>query len=226
MAGSWILSGRALQRNVQISSFCKHYLQTENCGGSWFCCNMRMALRQTRQDKGTTEEVPWDRGDAPWCSLRQLPLFTPSLTLMALDKQNSCPVWEYCGSVPLSPCSIPMAPEVLFAQSVHYVWKDGALELLTSCSSSNSISSQFMSVKRQTLSHNPKMVGTSSSQKLCNSDEKRQLMSYNCVLGKTGNKAAPSPYSGSHKSQTSFFPHSTQSLDLEGKSIHPINKVC
>lgn len=73
--------------------------------------------------------------------------------------------------------------------------------------------------------YNPKMVGTSSSQNLCNSDEERQLMSYNCVLGNTDNKAAPSPYSGSHKSQTSFFPRSSQSLDLEGKSIHPINSL-
>lgn len=169
--------------------------------------------------------MPW--GDAPWYSLSQLPLLTSSSTLMALVKQNSCPVWEYCGNVPLS-LQYPNSsiPEILFAQAVHYIWKNGALELLTSCSSSNSISSHSTSVKRQTLSYNPKMVGTSSSQKLCNSDEKRQLTSYNCVLGKTGNKAAPSPHSGSHKSQTSFFPHSTQSLDLEGKSIHPINKVC
>ncbi|XP_071283988.1 transcription factor SOX-6 isoform X3 [Agelaius tricolor] len=42
--------------------------------------------------------------------------------------------------------------------------------------------------------------------------------------GKTGNKAAPSPYSGSHKSQTSFFPHSTQSLDLEGDN-YPVQFI-
>lgn len=66
----------------------------------------------------------------------------------------------------------------------------------------------------------------SSSQKLCSSDEESQLVSYNCILGKMGNKATCSPYTGSHKSQTSFFPHSSQNLDLEGKSIHPINKVC
>ncbi|XP_037995294.1 transcription factor SOX-6 isoform X9 [Motacilla alba alba] len=42
--------------------------------------------------------------------------------------------------------------------------------------------------------------------------------------GKTGNKAAPSPYSGSHKSQTSFFPHSSQSLDLEGDN-YPVQFI-
>ncbi|XP_054491971.2 transcription factor SOX-6 isoform X3 [Agelaius phoeniceus] len=42
--------------------------------------------------------------------------------------------------------------------------------------------------------------------------------------GKTGNKVSPSPYSGSHKSQTSFFPHSTQSLDLEGDN-YPVQFI-
>ncbi|XP_050831329.1 transcription factor SOX-6 isoform X9 [Serinus canaria] len=42
--------------------------------------------------------------------------------------------------------------------------------------------------------------------------------------GKTGNKATPSPYSGSHKSQTSFFPHSSQSLDLEGDN-YPVQFI-
>ncbi|XP_041271048.1 transcription factor SOX-6 isoform X9 [Pyrgilauda ruficollis] len=42
--------------------------------------------------------------------------------------------------------------------------------------------------------------------------------------GKAGNKAAPSPYSGSHKSQTSFFPHSSQSLDLEGDN-YPVQFI-
>lgn len=145
---------------------------------------------------------------------------------MALGKQNAHPAWEYHGSDHLYPCSIPTAAEVRFPQSVHSAWKDRALELLISCSSSNSISSHSVSVKRQILNYNPKMGETSSSQKLCNSHEESQLMSYNCVLGKTGNKGTSSLYSGSHKSQTSFFPYSSQSLDLEGESIHPINKVC
>ncbi|XP_032546174.1 transcription factor SOX-6 isoform X7 [Chiroxiphia lanceolata] len=42
--------------------------------------------------------------------------------------------------------------------------------------------------------------------------------------GKTGNKATPSPYSGSHTSQTSFFPHSSQSLDLEGDN-YPVQFI-
>nr|XP_041572718.1 transcription factor SOX-6 isoform X4 [Taeniopygia guttata] len=42
--------------------------------------------------------------------------------------------------------------------------------------------------------------------------------------GNTENKAAPSPYSGSHKSQTSFFPHSSQSLDLEGDN-YPVQFI-
>lgn len=84
----------------------------------------------------------------------------------------------------------------------------------------------FLSFWQCEKTDSPKMGETSSSQKLCISDEESQLTSHNCVLGKTGNKATASPYSGSHKSQTSFFPHSSQSLDLEGKSIHPINKVC
>ncbi|XP_021381281.2 transcription factor SOX-6 isoform X7 [Lonchura striata] len=42
--------------------------------------------------------------------------------------------------------------------------------------------------------------------------------------GNTDNKAAPSPYSGSHKSQTSFFPRSSQSLDLEGDN-YPVQFI-
>ncbi|XP_051659920.1 transcription factor SOX-6 isoform X6 [Manacus candei] len=42
--------------------------------------------------------------------------------------------------------------------------------------------------------------------------------------GKTGNKATPSPYCGSHTSQTSFFPHSSQSLDLEGDN-YPVQFI-
>ncbi|KAM4899058.1 transcription factor SOX-6 isoform 6-T8 [Sylvia borin] len=42
--------------------------------------------------------------------------------------------------------------------------------------------------------------------------------------GKMGNKATPSSYSGSHKSQTSFFPHSSQSLDLEGDN-YPVQFI-
>ncbi|KAJ7412502.1 Transcription factor SOX-6 [Willisornis vidua] len=42
--------------------------------------------------------------------------------------------------------------------------------------------------------------------------------------GKTGNKATPSPYPGSHKSQTSFFPHSSQSLDMEGDN-YPVQFI-
>ncbi|XP_027556828.1 transcription factor SOX-6 isoform X7 [Neopelma chrysocephalum] len=42
--------------------------------------------------------------------------------------------------------------------------------------------------------------------------------------GKMGNKATPSPYSGSHTSQTSFFPHSSQSLDLEGDN-YPVQFI-
>ncbi|XP_068050206.1 transcription factor SOX-6 isoform X15 [Anomalospiza imberbis] len=42
--------------------------------------------------------------------------------------------------------------------------------------------------------------------------------------GNTDNKAAPSPYSGSHKSQTSFFPRSSQSLGLEGDN-YPVQFI-
>ncbi|XP_066176915.1 transcription factor SOX-6 isoform X3 [Sylvia atricapilla] len=42
--------------------------------------------------------------------------------------------------------------------------------------------------------------------------------------GKMGIKATPSPYSGSHKSQTSFFPHSSQGLDLEGDN-YPVQFI-
>ncbi|KAM4777674.1 transcription factor SOX-6 isoform 10-T19 [Cyanocitta cristata] len=42
--------------------------------------------------------------------------------------------------------------------------------------------------------------------------------------GKMGNKAPPFPYSGSHKKQTSFFPYSTQSLDLEGDN-YPVQFI-
>ncbi|XP_064513512.1 transcription factor SOX-6 isoform X7 [Pseudopipra pipra] len=42
--------------------------------------------------------------------------------------------------------------------------------------------------------------------------------------GKTGNKATPSPYSGSHTSQTSFFPHSSQGLVLEGDN-YPVQFI-
>lgn len=77
-------------------------------------------------------------------------------------------------------------------------------------------------MKKQILSYNPQMGKPSSNWKLCKSDEESQRVCYNCVLGKMGNGATPSPYP---ESQTSSFPHSSQSLHLESKAIHPINKV-
>ncbi|XP_014731762.1 PREDICTED: uncharacterized protein LOC106853190 isoform X1 [Sturnus vulgaris] len=240
----------------------------------------RMGTRQSCSTpcagQGITEAGTGDRGDAPEYSLSLLALLTSPSALVALDKQNSCPEWEYCGSVHLYPCSILRAPEVCFAHSaqvcfaqpvqvyfaqivqvcfaqpvqvcfaqpvqvcfaqpvqvcfaqivqvcfaqivqvcfaqpvqvcfaqpvqvcfaqivqvcfaqivqvcfaqpVHCVWKERAL---VSCSSSNSISSRSVSVKRQISSYNPKMGGTSPSQELSNSDKESQLMFYNRVLG-------------------------------------------
>ncbi|XP_014731763.1 PREDICTED: uncharacterized protein LOC106853190 isoform X2 [Sturnus vulgaris] len=208
----------------------------------------RMGTRQSCSTpcagQGITEAGTGDRGDAPEYSLSLLALLTSPSALVALDKQNSCPEWEYCGSVHLYPCSILRAPEVCFAQPVqvcfaqpvqvcfaqivqvcfaqivqvcfaqpvqvcfaqpvqvcfaqivqvcfaqivqvcfaqpvHCVWKERAL---VSCSSSNSISSRSVSVKRQISSYNPKMGGTSPSQELSNSDKESQLMFYNRVLG-------------------------------------------